>query len=151
VIHVDVVKITGWNEMLLHDIDAGIGEAVRGATLEMAKAATGIARRRQRPGTHRKMMEITELTVFPYRSGWESGWEGGIMSPAWYAWFQSDGTLGSRKKPVKQATLDRRSSPSGKARYAKVAGRKGITPLEFFDAATKVGRRELKARIEALT
>jgi hypothetical protein len=151
VIKFDVVRTIGWDEMLIHDVDTALGQAVRDATLQMAKAATDLARRRQRAGSHRKMMEITEINTFPYSEGWTSGWEGGIKSPAWYAWFQSDGTLAARKKPLKKATVDRRTSPSGLARYAKVHGRKGITPLGFFDAATKVGRLELKKRVEALT
>ena len=149
-IKVDVVKEIGWEDKVWADIEVGLKDAMAVTTLERAKAATDIARKRSRPGPHRKMMEITELTIFPYSEGWTSGLEGGITSPAWYAWFQSDGTLASRKKPVKKATLERRSSLSGKARYAKVAGNKGITPLEFFDAAIKVGRAELKKQVKLL-
>lgn len=144
---IDIIKQTGWDDQMAQDLSAATRQALFETTTEMAKAATHIARERQRPGNHRKMQEITELTVFE----WSDGWEGGIISPAWYAWFQNDGTLGSRKKKLKKATLERRSSRSGQARYAKVSGNKGITPLGFFDAAIKVARKDLKARIDALT
>jgi hypothetical protein len=151
VIKVDVISRIGWDREMNEDLDALVKEAVRLATLDMAIAAVELARPRARGGHHRHMREITEMVVFPFAEGWSSGFEGGIVSPTWYAWFQSSGTLGARVKPVKQATLDRRSSPSGRARFAKVAGRRGITPLLFFEEASKAGRTSLKSRVDALT
>ena len=138
------IKTEPWAADLIEDAKPQIKESVRLASVEMAKTAAPIAFTRQRAGTHRKMHEITELVVFEF----STGYEGGITSPAWYAYFQNDGTLGSRKKPLRASTLQRRQSPSGQARLAKVQGRKGITPLKFFDEAVKVGRKNLKEQIE---
>jgi hypothetical protein len=91
------------------------------------------------------MKEITDLKVFQT----PNGYEGGIVSPAWYAYFQNDGTLGRRKKPLRATTLERRARKSGRERQEKVKNHPGITPLGFFDAAVKHARKALKQKVES--
>lgn len=135
-----------WDTEMIEDVKPLVKAAVEEASREAAKVAAPIAHQRQRAGSHRKMGEITDLKTFLT----ETGYEGGIKSPAWYAYFQNDGTLGRRKKPLRQSTLDRRKSRSGQLRLAKVANNPGIKPLEFFDQAMKVGTTVLRDRLRSL-
>jgi hypothetical protein len=136
-----------WDTLLIEDARVMFAEAVRETGVEMAQIAADISRQRSRPGgaARRTMKEITDLKVFQT----PNGYEGGIVSPAWYAYFQNDGTLGRRKKPLRASTLERRANKSGRERQEKVKNHPGITPLGFFDAAVKHARKALKQKVES--
>ena len=85
---------------------------------------------------------MARMQVLPVR-GSPDGWEASFRSPAYYRLFQDLGTLDARGTKLKASTLARRSSPSGQARQAKVAGREGITPLRFYAAGRRAGRKAM--------
>lgn len=115
-------------------------EALNAAAREGAQVASAIAARRSDTGTMATMHVVAA-------TGDIDGYTSGFRSAAWYAVFQNFGTLVSRRRRVSAATLRRRSSGSGQARLAKNAGASGITPLRFFDAGRREGRRRLLAEI----
>lgn len=82
--------------------------------------------------------------------GTPDGWEGGFRSDAFYSGFQSRGTVASRKR-VKASTLRRRSSPSGQARFSKVAGSRGITPLRHEEKGLAAAKKHLVGLLNRLT
>lgn len=75
--------------------------------------------------------------------GTPDGWEGGFRSAAFYSGFQSRGTLGSRSRAVRKSTEQRRASRSGQARYAKVSGHHGISPLRHEEKGLAAARKRL--------
>lgn len=89
------------------------------------------------------MADITALKV----KGTPTGWEAGFRSPKFYAPFQSQGTLKSRSRQVKEQTRRRRESASGAARFAKVSGSQGISPLKFQEHGRTVMRKSLLERL----
>lgn len=110
-----------------------------------AEQASSLAGGRRRTG---EMAKFKAVQVIPTASGWRGGFRSDAgISGEFYSGFQSRGTLASRKRKVKQQTLNRRESPSGKARYAKVAGKKGITPLGHEEKARAQARAFLIANL----
>ena len=65
------------------------------------------------------------------------GWEASFVSPVGYAWMQNYGTLGNRRKPLKEAPRTNRTREPGT----------GIEPLGFLDAGRSAGLRALKREL----
>jgi len=105
-----------------------------------AQTASEVASERSHTGT------LAHMDVLPVR-GSPDGWEASFRSRAYYRLFQDLGTLENRGTRLSAATVARRSSPSGQARQAKVAGRAGIEPLFFYRAGRRAGRAAMLAVI----
>lgn len=117
------------------EVDLACEGAINAGSRAGADAASAIAAQRSKSGEMEKM-EISEA------SGDVDGYTGGFSSDAWYAWFQSAGTLAARSRQLKRGGAWR-STPSGAKRYAKVSGGQGITPLHFFETGRTVGRAKM--------
>lgn len=133
----------GWGDAFARRVNADVRDAVTAASREGAETAAAIAQRRRRTG---RMAEIEVLGTV----GTPTGWEGGFRSPAFYAPFHDEGTLGSRRRRLKASTLRRRQSGSGQARQAKLAGSAGIPPLRFLAEGRRVARRRLVDELNRL-
>lgn len=116
-------------------------QAVTAGAHEGARVASSIARTRQDTGT------MAQMEVLGVR-GSPDGWEASFRSRAWWRLYQDLGTLQGRSTKLSAATLARRSSPSGQARQAKVAGRPGIEPLHFYRAGRRAGRKKMMEVVE---
>lgn len=101
-------------------------EAVTLAAVEGAKAAAAVASQRSKTG------RMAGMRVLPVE-GTPDGWAAGFQSPVFYAWFQEYGTLGNRKKPLKQPPRGDRTREPGT----------GVEPLGFLRAGRRAGRRAL--------
>lgn len=134
---------TGWGAEFARRVNAEVARAVAQASVVGAEAASQVASQRRRTG---RMSRIEPVPV----KGTPTGWAGGFKSEAFYSGFQSQGTLGSRRRKVKQSTVRRRQSVSGQARFAKVAGSKGVAPLRHEEIGRTAGRKELKRLIDQL-
>jgi hypothetical protein len=75
------------------------------------------------------MSDIAATPVF----GTADGWAVGIRSPAFWAWFQSEGTLSNFRRKLKQPGRRRRAAPPGS----------GITALHFFGRGRAIARKSL--------
>jgi hypothetical protein len=64
------------------------------------------------------------------------GFRASFVSPAAHAWWQNDGTLGSRSKPLKRAESGTRTHAPGT----------GVTPLRFLDVGRAAGLKAMLAR-----
>lgn len=95
-----------------------------------AAVAAGVASQRVKTGT---MANIQAGS--PSRT--VDGWIASFVSRAWYGMFQDRGTLGSRRRPLKQAPRTNRTREPGT----------GIEPLEFARAGRSAGRRAMLDRI----
>ena len=108
--------------------------AVMAAAVEGARAASAIASTRSKSG------RMAAIQVEPVR-GSPDGWVASFVSPAIEAWFQNYGTLGNRRKRLKQAPRGNRTRAPGT----------GIEPLRFLEAGRRAGlaamRRELSRGI----
>lgn len=143
---VNVVK--GWSTEFARRTNARAIKALEEASKDGAEVASRIASQRVRGG---EMSNIEAVSVKPTASGYAAGFRSQAgTSGEFYSGFQSRGTLGARKKKVKQATVARRQSPSGAVRYAKVSGRKGITPLHHEETGLKFAKQSLVARLSRL-
>lgn len=122
------------HESLSAFTNRAVREALREAAEEGARVARGLAS--QRPGETGKMQQITVSDV----RGTISGWQVEVVSHAWWAWFQEFGTLGNRKRRLKQAprTSSTRAAPSREPGT-------GITPLRFLGAGATAARRAFPA------
>jgi len=111
---------------LARDTGFEIAEAIMAASALGAQAARDVASPRRRTG------EMGNIEVLPI--GYDrKGLVGGFRSPAPWAWFQDEGTLGNRTKPLKQPGRRRRAAPPDS----------GIEPLKFMEAGRTIGRRQL--------
>lgn len=135
--------VGGWGDEFAKRVNRATRDAVQDAVEVGAREASAASLPRRRSG------DMSKMDVIPVRAT-PTGWEAGFRSKGWYAGFQSRGTLGARKGKVKAATLARRASPSGQARFAKVAGSKGITPLGFLEKGRSAARKHLVARLNRL-
>jgi len=121
-------------------VNALAKRAVHAGAHEGARVASQVASARHKTG------RMENMEVLPTR-GSPDGWEASFRSRAPYRIFQDLGTLQARGTRLTAATMSRRSSPSGQARQAKVAGRAGITPLRFYAAGRREGRKAMLAVI----
>lgn len=146
----NVVK--DWGEKIAKESNAvakrSLEEAAKVGAGTAAQLASG---RKEHTG---KMRDWVTVPTDATGNGWRSGFRSAAsMSGEFYSGFQSRGTLASRRgtpsspgnpgTQVKQQTLARRQSPSGRIRYAKVAGRKGIAPLKHEEQALAVAKQHL--------
>jgi hypothetical protein len=127
---------SGWGEELAREVNMRVRGMVEAASETGADEAAAAAGARRRTG---RMANIDKVPVV----GTPDGWEGGFRSKAWYSGFQSRGTLGSRKRSVKSSTARRRQSLSGQARFAKVAGSRGISPLGHEETGLRAAKKHL--------
>jgi hypothetical protein len=124
--------------------------ALEAASADGAEVASRIASQRQR-GPNPKMKNIRPVAVRPTETGYMAGFRSDAgISGEFYSGFQSRGTLGARTRKVKSSTLARRQSPSGAKRHAKVAGRKGITPLKHEETGLRFAKQSLINRLRSL-
>ncbi len=138
------VNVVGrWGEEFARKANAQARLATQQAVEVGADVASAGAQARRRTG------KMAEMEIIPVR-GTPTGWTAGFRSKGWYAGFQSRGTLGSRRGKVKESTLRRRESVSGQARFAKVAGSGGITPLGFLERGRSAARKHLVDRLNRL-
>jgi len=104
--------------------------AVQAAAVEGAQAARAVASQRSKSG------RMAAIRVEPVR-GTVDGWEASFVSPVIHAWFQNYGTLGSRRKKLKQSPRTNRTRAPGT----------GIEPLGFLDAGRRAGVKAMKREI----
>lgn len=138
---VDVGKT--WGPEFARRVNAQVRDALADASKVGADVASQASQSRRRTG---RMAEIEAVPVRPTVSGWEAGFD----SKAFYARFQSEGTLGSRRKRVKASTTRRRQSASGQARLARLGGSGGVAPLGFLEKGRAAARKYLIERCRRL-
>lgn len=112
------------------EIDKSASEAVFIGAHEGAKAAAAVASERSKSGRMADM-RVSSASRTP------DGWQASFTSPVPYAWFQNYGTLGNRRKRLKQAPRTDRTREPGT----------GIEPLSFLDAGRRVGRKAMLEHI----
>lgn len=117
-------------ERITREVHAQAERAVERAAREGAAAATAVAAKRSKTG---RMAAITagNATRTP------DGYIASFVSPVHYAWFQNYGTLGSRRKRLKQAPRTDRTRAPGT----------GIEPLGFLEAGRKAGLVALRMEL----
>ena len=135
--------VGGWGQEFAKRVNRQVKDAVHDASVEGARVAEAAAQPRNRTG------RMANMDVLPVKAT-VSGWSGGFFSHAFYAGFQSAGTLGSRTRKVKSSTLRRRQSATGKARQARVGSSGGIKGLGFLEKGRAASRKELLARLNRL-
>ncbi len=106
--------------------EGAVPRALNAAAKEGARTSALKAGERSESGRMRN------IRVAPARRDGR-GWNVMFFSPAPYAWFQEHGTLGSRKRKLKQAGRRRRNAEPGS----------GIKPLRFMTAGRRVARASL--------
>lgn len=133
----------GWGDAMARAIERQVPALVRAASEEGAEVASAASQSRRRTG------RMAEMDVLPVVET-PRGFSGGFRSRAFYAGFQSRGTLGSRRGGVKASTLRRRQSASGQARASKLGGSGGVSALGFLEKGRSAMRRNLIARLNRL-
>lgn len=101
-------------------------EAVRAAARAGAETAHLSASARVKTGAMRS------IRIEPVRRS-KLGWFAGFHSPVKHAWYQNDGTLGNRKRKLRQAPSGKRSRAPGT----------GVKPLHFLYYGLGVGRKTM--------
>ena len=132
-----------WGEKFALRVNAEVGVALTAAAEVGAHVASEASMSRKRTGRMAKM-DVLETVGTPI------GWAGGFRSEAFYAGFQSDGTLGSRRRKVSAATERRRASASGQARATRSGSNRGIKPLGFLEKGRTAAKLELLERLNRL-
>ena len=115
---------------LTRELDDLARDAVAIAAREGANVAGQIAAERSKTG-QMASMRVSSPSRTP------DGWTASFTSPVPYAWHQNYGTLGNRRKPLKQSPRTGRTRQPGT----------GIEPLRFLDAGRSAGRRAMIAHI----
>jgi hypothetical protein len=105
-------------------------ESVGVGAREGGKAAQTVASQRSKTG---RMADIRVSSP----SKTYDGFEASFLSPVHYAWFQNYGTLGNRKKALKQSPRKKRTREPGT----------GVEPLKFLDIGRRVGRKAMLEHI----
>jgi hypothetical protein len=101
--------------------------AVAEAAEQGARATSAAAARRSKTG------RMAGTIVEPVR-GSPDGWIASFVSPGIESWFQNYGTLGNRRKPLKQAARGNRTRAPGT----------GIEPLRHLDIGRAAGTAALR-------
>lgn len=112
------------------DVNNMAKQAVAEGAVAGARAASAAAAARSKSG------HMAAITVDPV-VGAADGWESGFVSHAYYAWFQSFGTLGSRTRKLKRSSATKRTREAGT----------GIKPLRFLDIGRRAGRKAMLERL----
>lgn len=107
-------------------IRENLDDLAKKAAFEGAKVggevARGVASRRSKSG------QMADIRIGSAAStGY--GYEASFVSPVYYAWFQNYGTLGNRRKRLKEPPRTDRTRDPGT----------GVEPLRFLDAGRKAG------------
>lgn len=124
------VDVRGDLRAVGRDIDRRAGQAVKIGAEQGATVASGIASTRSKTG------RMAAIRPTPVRNTGE-GWVATFASRVFYAWFQEEGTLGNRRKPLKRPPSDKRSHAAGT----------GVMPLRFMHAGRNAGRRAMLEHI----
>ena len=111
-------------------IAQGAREGVEVGARVGAQVASAVAAERSKSGTMANVQAGNATRTV-------DGWVASFVSRAYYAGFQNWGTLGKRRKALKQAPRTNRTRAPGT----------GITPLGFVQAGRGAGRRAMLARI----
>lgn len=135
--------VQGFGAEFSRRVNAQVRDALADASKRGAETASRASEPRRRTG---RMAEIEPVPV----RGTPTGWEAGFSSKAFYARFQSEGTLGSRRRRAKASTLRRRQSASGQARLAKLGSSGGIPALGFLEKGRSEARKYLLERLRHL-
>lgn len=101
-------------------------ESVGIGAREGGRAAAAVASQRSKSG---RMADIRISSP----SKTYDGFEASFISPVHYAWFQNYGTLGNRRKALKQSPRAKRTREPGT----------GVKPLKFLDTGRRVGRKAM--------
>jgi hypothetical protein len=120
------VDVTSHFERITADANAAAKRAVQVAAVEGARECA-------RVGAQRGM---TPPVAEPAR-GTVDGWIASFTAPGIEQWFQNYGTLGNRRKKLKQAPRTNRTRAPGT----------GIKPLGHLDAGRRAGIRALKREL----
>lgn len=120
------VDVTDNFPLVTREVNELARRAVHNAVNEGAAVAASMASARSKSG---RMAATTADSVI----GTPDGWRASFVSPVHYAWMQNYGTLGSRRKRLKQPPRTERTRAPGT----------GIEPLGFLDAGRRAGRRAL--------
>lgn len=121
------IDISGDFPQITREVNEIARRAVETAAREGAVAASAVASQRSKSG---RMASITPDNAI----GTPDGWAASFVSPVYYAWFHNYGTLGSRRKRLKQSPRTNRTREPGT----------GIEPLGFMQAGGRVGRAAMK-------
>ena len=111
---------------LIRQLDDLARDAVAIAAREGGAVAAQVASSRSKTGSMADI-RVSSPTRTP------DGWQASFISPVKHAWFQNYGTLGNRRKALKQAPRTNRTRAPGT----------GVEPLGFLDAGRRAGRRAL--------
>jgi len=126
------VKVSnGFPELRRRIHEGAIPRALNAAAAEGAQVARDVASERRQTGA------MANVKVAPARRT-VRGWDALIVSPPFYAWFHEHGTLGNRRRKLKQP---------GRARRDRSAGT-GIKPLRFLGRGRTAARRALLAHLQ---
>ena len=126
------VKVQNQFPQLRRKIHEGaVPRALNAAAREGARKSREVASQRVNTG------KMADLKIAPARKG-PRGWDVVFFSPAFYAWFHEHGTLGNRRRNLKQP---------GRARRQREAGT-GIKPLRFLAAGRRVARLRLLEHLQ---
>jgi hypothetical protein len=121
------VKVSnGFPQLRWRIHEGAIPRALNAAAKDGAEVARGIASERSRTGA------MANVKMVPARRS-TRGWDALIISPPFYAWFHEHGTLGNRRRKLKQP---------GRARRDRRPGT-GIRPLRFLGRGRTAARRSL--------
>jgi hypothetical protein len=117
---------------ITRDLNELARRCVQAGAQEGGAVARAIASQRSKTG------RMAAIQVLPAERTFD-GWIASFVSPAPEAWFQNYGTLGNRRKPLKQAPRTNRTREPGT----------GITPLRFLDTGRRVGRAAMLRVIDS--
>jgi len=120
------VDVTTHFERIVEEVNAHAKRAVGVAAAEGARACAQVGSERGMKPPH---IEPTRGTV--------DGWIASFVAPGREQWFQNYGTLGNRRKALKQPPRTNRTRAPGT----------GIKPLGHLDAGARAGRAALKREL----
>ena len=124
------VDITSDFPRITREVNAMARRAVSAAAQEGGQAAASVAASRSKSG------RMAAIRVEPVK-GSPDGWQASFVSPVGHAWFQNYGTLGSRRKKLKQSPRTNRTRAAGT----------GIEPLGFLEAGRRAGLAAMRREI----
>lgn len=124
------VDITSDFPRITREVNDMAKRAVTAAAQEGGQVASALAGQRSKSG------RMAAIHVEPVK-GSPDGWQASFVSPVGHAWFQNYGTLGSRRKRLKQAPRTNRTRAPGT----------GIEPLGFLEAGRRAGLAAMKREI----
>ena len=121
-------------EELRRRVDLAARESVEAGARAGANAARAVARKRVRSGQMAAIVAVEAEVIRQASKG--RGYRASFVSPAGHAWYQNDGTLGSRSKPLKRAASSARAHGPGT----------GVKALRFLDIGRAAGFKAMLGR-----